>query len=245
MFNIPEKYKVDKKFSTRIFIKKYFKPVEKKKLNESLESIILRYQIKGEDIPSLVNDNYNVQVICFFDIKIDDIKNASFVSGILQNMIKSLCVMHFYDDSYETYSFAYKRLNLQDESQIVILDLLLLNNMPVMLMDDKKTEYNNFLNFYNIKNKNDKLSFYMELYVKSYIISNDKLYSGVKKFLNCSIWYNLNDVINMYKKLRSIENLKSQMKKSYLNSEKMKINSKLKLLIDELKKIQGGLSYGI
>ena len=245
IFGLPQKYKVGKSFSVKTFVKGDFKSDERKKLNKILKKAVLEYEIKGEDIPSVINENYNIQVIYFFDMEIDDIKDASFVSDILQSMIKPLCIMHFHDDSYETYSFAYKRLNIEDKNQIVVLDSLLLNDMPVMLMDGTKMEYAKYLNFDNIKNKNDKLSFYMELYVKSYIISNGRLYSGIKGFLESSIWYNLNDVICAYKKMKCIEKLKKEMKKACLNSERIKINSRLKSLMDELKNMQGGLKSGI
>lgn len=235
MFNLPQKYKIHKIFSVKTFIKRDFKLSERKKLNKILKNIVLEYEIKGEDLPSVIDENYNIQVIYFFDMEIDDIKDAPFVSAILQSMIKPLCVIHFHDDSCETYSFAYKRLNLQDKSQIVVEDSLLLNNMPIMFMGNNKMEYAKYLNFDNIKNKNDKLSFYIELYVKAYIISKKRLYSGIKRFLESSLWYNLNDVIHVYKKIKCIENLKRDMKKACLNSEKIKINSRLKSLMDELK----------
>lgn len=245
MFNLPEKYKIGKSFSVKTFVKEDFKTDERKKLNEILKNVTLEYEIKGEEIPSIINKNYNIQVIYFFDVEIDDIKNASFASDILQGMIKPLCILHFSDDSYETLSFACKRLNLEDRSQVVVMDSLLLDDMPLMLMNDAKMEYAKYLNFDNIRNKNDKLSFYMELYVKSYIISNGKLYSGIKGFLDSSIWYNLNDVICIYKKMKCIENLKQEMKKVCTNSEKIKINFRLKSLMDELKNMQGGLDDGI
>lgn len=33
----------------------------------------------GEDIPSLVNDEYNFQVIQFYDFELTDIKKAAFI----------------------------------------------------------------------------------------------------------------------------------------------------------------------
>lgn len=245
MFNLPERYKIGKKFSVKTFIKEDYKSDERKKLNEILKNITLEYEIKGEDIPSIINENYNIQVIYFFDVEIDDIKNSPFASGILQGMIRPLCIIHFHDDSYENYSFACKRLNLEDRSQIVILNSLLLDYIPLMLTNDVKMEYTKYLCFDNMRNKNDKLSFYMELYVKSYIISNGKLYSGIKEFLDSSIWYNLKDVVCIYNKMKCIENLKKEMKKVCTNSEKIKINLRLKSLMDELKNMQGGLDDGI
>ena len=50
-------------------IPKEFKPDVKKKIKESVKGVTLSYQIMGEDIPSLVNDEYNFQVIQFYDFE--------------------------------------------------------------------------------------------------------------------------------------------------------------------------------
>lgn len=68
MLSLPDKYKIGKKLPIKDFIPKEIKPDVRKKIRDSVKSVILSYQIMGEDIPSLVNEEYNYQVIQFYNL---------------------------------------------------------------------------------------------------------------------------------------------------------------------------------
>ena len=120
MFGIDEKYYINKKMGLSHFIPKDLKTSSKKRLKEALKGVTLKAQIKGEEIPSRIDENYNCQVIMFFDIELSHIKEAKFVGDILQKEIKPLCVLHFYDDKDEVYHLAEKRLHMVEKDQIVV-----------------------------------------------------------------------------------------------------------------------------
>lgn len=228
---------MDKEFAIKTFIPKEIKPADKKKLKQSLRKIVLEYQIIGEDIPSIINDEYNCQVITFFSIELEDIKKASYVANMLQEMIKPLTVIRFFDKANEVYSFAIKRLNKQDEQEIVIEETLLTPKISKMIFDKTKVILKELLDYETIINKTDKLSYYKELFIKSYITINMNTVSFSKDILNSKIWYNIDRAMEVYTNLKRINYLKSELNRSTSNIEKTKIISEQKQIIDNIKTI--------
>jgi hypothetical protein len=237
MFNLPEKYKVGKKIPMKDFIPKEFKPDIKKKIKESVKNITLSYQIMGEDIPSLVNEEYNVQVIQFYDFELVDMKRTAFIANLYQEIVKSPCVLRLHDNSNEAYSFALKRLNQNDNTQIVVTDKVITAVYPTGLPSSDKNTLLRELAYGNIKNNDNKGSFYFEIYLRAYILTNDKVYAGAKSFLSKPIWYSLSKQKEVYALLCSLASDKDMVQKAVLNSEKMKLNQEIRQVICELDKI--------
>ena len=136
MFNLPDRYKTDVKVALKDFIPKDLKPNDKKRIKDAVKEVRLVYQIAGEEIPSVVDANYRCQAIQFFDIEVVDIKDAQFLASTYQNIIKPYCVIHMHDAKDEVYSFAVKRLNQQDDTQIVVEESLLTEKYPMNLPDE-------------------------------------------------------------------------------------------------------------
>ena len=237
MFNLPEKYKVDKKLPMKDFIPKEFKPDVKKKIRGNVKSVILSYQIMGEDIPSLVNEEYNCQVIQYYDIELADMKKATFISSMYQEIIKSPCVLRLYDNSNEIYSFALKRLNQNDRTQVVVTDKVLTVFYSSVLPSSDKNTLLKELAYDHIKNKDNKITFYFEMYLRAYILTNDKVYAKAKTFLSKPIWYSINKQKEVYTYLCAVASNKEKVQKSISNSEKMKLNQEIRQAISELDKI--------
>ena len=237
MFNLPDKYKVGKKIPMKDLIPKEFKPDVKKKIKESVRSVTLRYQIVGEDIPSLVNNDYNFQVIQFYDFELSDIKKAVFVANLYQEIVKSLCVIRLHDANNEVYSFALKRLNQNDSSQIVITDKFVTAIYPTVIPSSDKSTLLRELAYSNIKNHDNKGSFYFEMYLRAYILKNDKVYVDSRSFLSKPIWYSMSKLKDVYALLSAVVTNKEKVQKAVTNSEKMKLNQEIKKIIEELEKL--------
>lgn len=234
MFNLPDKYKVNKKIPIKDFISKTLKPDERKMIKDIVKSVVLSYQIMGEDIPSVIDDETNCQVIQFYTFEIADIKKANKISAIYQELIKPFCIIKFVDSKNEAYSLAIKRLNKNDSTQIVVEESLLSQIYPILAI---KKAFERNLDFTTIKNTTNKYNFYYEIFLKAYIITNNKIYSNVKRFLNMPIWYDIIKVKELYELLSNLELKKEQVKRSISNSEKMRLNQEIRLLIDRLNKI--------
>ena len=237
MFNLPEKYKVDKKLPMKDFIPKELKPDVKKKIRDNVKGVILSYQIMGEDIPSLVNDEYNCQVIQYYDIDLADMKKVTFIANVYQEIIKSPCVLRLYDNSNEIYSFALKRLNQNDRTQVVVTDKVLTAVYPTILPSSDKNTLLKELVYDHIKNKDNKVTFYFEMYLRAYILINDKVYAKTKTFLGKPIWYSISKQKEVYTLLCEIACNKEKVQKSISNNEKMKLNQEIRQAISELDKI--------
>ena len=132
MLSLPEKYKKDVPVAKVTFVRGAgLTGADKKRFETSVEEIRLKYQIEGFDIPNLVNDDYNCQVIMFLVIKLKELKQAAFIAKIVQGCINALCVIEFTDGVSEVYSFADKRLNKNDAKQVVIENEYVSEKLPL------------------------------------------------------------------------------------------------------------------
>lgn len=88
------------------------------------------------------------------------------------------------------------------------------------------------------KNHDNKGSFYFEIYLRAYILTNDKVYAGAKSFLSKPIWYSLSEAKKeVYAILSAVASNKEKVQKTVTNSEKMKLNQEIRQTICELDKI--------
>lgn len=236
MFGLDDKYKLNKKIDIKTFIKKEFNTSDKKRLKESLKNVTLVYQLVGEDIPSIINEEYNCQAILFFDIEINNIKNTSFVGGIIQGEIKSLCIMKIHDKNTQRYYFAEKRLNLQDNNNVIIENIVITKESSIFFFDDWVERLEEYLKFSNIILKENKLFFYREMMTKAFIISELNFDLEGNKLLESNLWYNSRKVKEVLINLKEIEKLKLQLKKIKDVKEKVSVNKEIKNLNEKIMK---------
>lgn len=75
MLSLPEKYKKDANIAKVTFVRGGgLTGEDKKRFETAVKDIRLTYQIEGFDIPNLVNDDYNFQVIMFLRITLTTLK---------------------------------------------------------------------------------------------------------------------------------------------------------------------------
>ena len=229
MFGIEDKYIVNSHFKPTDFVHKELNRADKKRIKETIKSGILKYQIKGEEIPSIINETYNYQVIMFLEIELNNLKSVTYLNNILQKeVIKAPCVFKFYDISSCCYAFADKRLSMQEEQTIVLDNTFVTTPQPINAKLDARLLYE------NIKNKNNKRSFYMELMIKAYILNNSKLIQDLTTIFDTNIWYDEAKKIEFFSKLKELQGLKDKQAKTVIAQEKVELNTKMKNLIGEL-----------
>jgi hypothetical protein len=232
MFKIDEKYLIDKEFKPSDFATKDLSRSDKKKIKETIKKATLKYQIKGEEIPSLIDETYNYQVIMFFEMELSNLKSANYINNLLQKeVIKAPCVFKFKDLSSCCYAFADKRLSMQEEKVIVIDSSFTTTPQPNNAQQDQRLLYG------NVKNKNNKRSFYTELMVKTYILDNSKLIQGLMTVFDTSLWYDERRKMDFFNQLKELQTMKLQQNKTVIAQEKVELNRNMKKLIDELKKL--------
>lgn len=228
MFNINTKYLIDKAFKPNDLITKELKRNNKKKIKEVIKSANLKYQIKGEERPSLINDVYNYQVIVFFEVELNNIKSANYVNSILQKeAIKAPCVFKFCNTNSCCHAFADKRLTLQEGETIVT------DNTVITAIQPKNSKTDERLNYKNIPNKQNKRCFYTELKVKVHVLSNIKLIMELSTAFNSHLWYDETKKMQFFKLLKDLQTLEQQQAKTVISRDKAELNIKMKELITE------------
>lgn len=234
MRNLPKKYEVNKKIDKKNFLSSDLKPNEKKKLKESLKKVILTHQIQGEEIPSIINSEYNCQVILFLDVEIDSIKNAKFISEIIQNQFKPLCVLNIYDENKQRYFFAYKRLNIQENQNIIIEYNISTKETSLFFVDEAKELIDKYLDYEKILLRDNKLNFYLEAMTKAYIISN---INDSETLMKSNVWYNHKKVKELFNLLIDLEKLKALSIKTKVMKDKVAINKNIKIIREKIKNL--------
>lgn len=232
MFDIPERYTADSPIEPKTFIQREMKKPEKDRIRENMLAARLVWQIAGEEIPSLINADYNCSVIMGLDIKLKTIKDSAFFAEFVQRMVKAPCVIRFHDHAEEVYSFAHKRLSRTDATQVVIVDRVETPPLSLAFPDKAAGKLRQYLAFGALLNKTDKLSLYLESTVKAFIISNPKLYSGIEELLVRKLWYNCTDILELFGRLLELARLKTELKAEKLPGEWAKLNGTIRELIE-------------
>lgn len=227
MFKIHERYREGVNVSLKDFIPKDLKPDHKKRIRNSVKKVQLTHQITGEEIPSVINDEYRCQVIQFYDIEVRSMKDAAFLAGIYQSLIKPLCIIRLHDSMDEAYSLSLKRLNHLDNTQIVVEYSVLTEKYPIGLPDAKRERMSSYVEFDKVKNKTDKVNFYNEIYTKVYLLNNERAYSNTVKILDSNIWYDGKRVARMFSYYKKLVEERVKLTRAVTNAEKVSINQKI------------------
>ena len=233
---MPERYEVNQEIKLKNFILKEFKPIEKKKIKEYVKSVILKYVINDEEIPSVEDERYIFKVIQYFDFEITDIKKAGFLANLYQESIKTPCVLRFYDNLKEVYSLALKRLNQNDRNEIVVTDTVMTEIFDLSMSSSAKREVEGALDYSKILNRTNKVNFYSEIFIRNYILKNRKYYQKSGNILESLIWYDRNKMNDIFENFKNLVMYKEKMKLAIKNSEKIEINKKIREIISELDK---------
>lgn len=213
---------------------KDLKPNDKKRIKDTVKEVRLMYQIAGEEIPSVINDEYRCQAIQFYDMELQNIKDATYLASMYQNLIKPLCVIRMHDSQDELYSLAVKRLNQTDENQIVIEHSILTERYPVGLPDTGRNRLLEYLDYMQIKNKTNKVNLYKEWYYRTYMLMNEKAYANIGLILDGNDWYDSNRMELLYKYYKKLVDTREMLKKAVSNAERMNLNKEIKKAIQTL-----------
>lgn len=234
MFDLPDTYRVDVNVALKDFIPKDLKPNDKKRIKDAVKSIRLEYQIAGEEIPSVNNEEYRCQVIQFYDIEVTNIKDVNFLAATYQNLIKPLCVIHMHDAKDEVYSMAVKRLSQTDDMQIVVEQTLLTDKYMFGIPDSNRDRLMAYMNYTTLKNKIDKVQLYKEWFYKAYMVVNEKAYIHTDKLLDGNSWYDSDRTARVCQKYVELVASRSKLKMAVTNAERMKLNKEIRTEIQAL-----------
>lgn len=238
MFNLPLDYEVNKKFDIKMFTTSQLTQKEKKYFKDNVVEIVLKYQITGEDIASFIDGEHNCQAIMFFEVEVKDLKSAKTIGEIIQRVVKPLLVIRFFDSKgTESYCFAYKRLNKLDNNQIVIDEIIFTPMSSIFLQNETKELISKYLDFEEVKNKVNKLTYYYEMFSKAIVISNRAYFYGYKDILESNIFYDIDTMKLLMGLLREIDRFEREKSIAITVAEKAQINMKIKNALDKINKL--------
>lgn len=235
--DLPAEYAINKRFGLSNIIPKDMPTESKKILRGSVREFVLAAQIAGEKIPSVINETYNCQIIQYIDITVKTIKDTPKTALIFQKSIRPLCVIRLHDSVHEVYSFASKRLSQTESGEIVTESSVITDAFLTELQDGSRERFLNELAFGNIRNRADKLAFYMEMLVKAYLLTNKGLFKGQDDLFTSSVWYDSDKVNVLYGKLYALRSAKDRQNGLSLPSEKAAVNGEIRQVIDEINSI--------
>ena len=234
MINIPQQYQVKKKIALKTILSGGMKPSEKKRLRACLKRVHLTQQIQGESIPSFIDEFHRYEVIMFFNVQLDNIKKADSIAPIFQKLFKPPCVIRFYDKIEVVFSFANKRISKKDDKEILLQESVVTLPRPIQTLRESECLLGRVLDFNTILNTVHKWGFYLEVMTKSFIATHLNLYSKMTEFLDTPLWYNSDDILDLLKKMIELKSLNLHKKKAVQIKDKVKLNSQIKNIMDEL-----------
>jgi len=232
MIEIPEQYRIGrqgKQLNKQGFILPSANASEKRRLRECMRKVVLTHQITGEDIPSRIDEHYRCEVITCISIELSDLKHKDFVAKQLQPLMKPFAVYHFHDAAgSHAMSFAHKRLNKTDPTNIVIADAYCSDCFT--RLDSRAA-----LAFPALVNRTSKRDLYLEAMTKALLLDHPKLFIGAHKLLDAKLWYRGESIIALYHQLTQLQSLKREKLLAKSNAAKSILNTQIKAAIDELK----------
>ena len=240
MFDVPSQYQAETTIEPKTFTPREIKKPVRERILQNIMTAQLTWQIAGEDVPSYIDDDYRCEVIMGIDVKLKNLNDNAFFAEHIQHMVKSPCVIRFYNDSDEIFSFAHKRLSHTDTTQVVILERIETPQLSMTFPDKTAKMLRSYLSYGKLLNITDKLSLYIEAVVKAFIISHPKLYSGVLEWLDRKLWYNRGEVLELFNKLLELQRLNADLQAEKLPGEKAKLMSDIKSKIMDIKENEHG-----
>lgn len=239
MYNIPNKYKKKSIINKENFIPREETAQNKKKIRESLKTVRLKYQI-DKDIPNLVNDTYNVQVIMILEVELKSMQYVEYINEVFQELLKGYAIIKYIYGDTIVWGYGYKRLNKHNQNEVILEKDYITEEIKEVFFFDNFLLYEEYLSFKTTKNQNDKLGFYLENMTKAFIISNKDMIQNYKKVLDSTIFYSLDITLKLYVIIERIVKTKKQLKNKTVTSEKIdlnkdlvNLNKKMEAILDE------------
>lgn len=236
MLNIPQQYQVNRRIGLKTIFAGEMKPAEKKRLKASLKAVHLTHQISGEAIPSWLDEFHRCEVIMFLDVELDTLRPAESIAAVLQRLMKPPCVIRFHDTRQESFSFAHKRLSLNDADDIVLVESVITLPQAIYSRNAPESLLTQSLDFQVLQNTVNKKDLYIEAMTKAFIAGHSTLFSRVSEFLHSSIWYDSGEVLALLGELKALQDLNQQKKKAVQLKDKVAVNGKIKQAIAGLER---------
>ncbi|WP_048062079.1 DUF4391 domain-containing protein [Methanocorpusculum labreanum] len=236
MLGIPDECSVERNLDVKRLPLSEVKPGERNRFRDVVRELKVSAVLTDKVLPAYTTERCIVQAVQVFEVRVNSLRSAPFVCGVLQKMTKTLCIIFVRDDHQEQFSFALKRLNLQYASEVVVTDQFLSvprvsgvsgNGMRLMEM---------YAGWGVVVNMTSLYSWYLELMVKCFVITHRKVWSGMEGLLSSKVWYNSDDVLSMFSDLKRLVGLSEERGRSLSMGESVRLNGELREVYERLER---------
>lgn len=229
MNSLPSEYICEQKITKEAIISALEDSKHKKMVRDCISKIVLVGNIQDESIPSVLDEDFNVQAISIMELEVKDKRCIGELSRVLQRTIKNYAILKFTFNNKHVISFALKRLSKKNANDIVVDTMIITDEIEL-----NNEIYNKYINYKNILNKSNKILFYREVMVKCFIISNRDLYNDFESLLCSSLWYENERVIEVYKLFMELDSLMKKKKGAKEHREIVEVNGTIRKITERL-----------
>ena len=235
MLGIPDECLVKRSIDVKRLPLGDMKPGERNRFRSVVRELKVTAVLTDKVLPAYLLAGHSVQAVQVFEVRVDSLRSAPFVCGILQRMTKTLCIIFVRDDHQEQFSFALKRLNLQDASEVVVTEEFLSVPLSSGVPGNGARMMESFAKWEAVVNMTSLYSWYLELMVKCFVITYRNVWSGMEGLLSSKVWYNSDDVLLMFGVLQRLVALSEERSRSLSMGESMRLNGELREVYERLK----------
>lgn len=235
MLGIPDECLVKRSIDVKRLPLGDLKPGERTRFRSVVRELAVTAVLTDKVLPADSAEGRLVQAVQVFEVRLDSLRSAAFVCGILQRMTKTLCIIFVRDDRQEQFSFALKRLNLQDASEVVVTEEFLSVPLTSGVAGSGMRLMEKYAGWDSVVNMTSLYSWYLELMVKCFVITHRKVWSGMEGLLESKVWYNSDEVYSMFCVLQRLTALSEERSRSLSMGESMRLNGELREVYERLK----------
>ena len=125
---------------------------------------------------------------------------------------------------------------MQDANQVVVTDEFLTSSLPCGVGKGWGEIADTYAGFSSAVNRTTLFSWYVEMMVKCYILTNRNVWSGMEKVLSSPVWYNTDAVLELFADLKALVSLTAERRKSQTMSDSLRLNADLKKLYAKIER---------
>jgi hypothetical protein len=234
MLGIPDECLVKRSIDVKRLPLGSMKPGERNRFRSAVRELKVTAVLTDKVLPAYLLAGHFVQAVQVFEVRVDSLRSAPFVCGILQRMTKTLCIIYVRDDHQEQFSFALKRLNMQDASEVVVTDEFLSVPLSSGVPGNGIRMMEKFAGWEAVVNMTSLYSWYLELMVKCFVITHRNVWSGMEGLLSSKVWYNSDEVLSMFSDLKRLAALSEERGRSLSMGESVRLNGELREVYERL-----------
>ena len=234
MLGIPDECLVKRSIDVKRLPLGSMKPGERNRFRSAVRELKVTAVLTDKVLPAYLLAGHFVQAVQVFEVRVDSLRSAPFVCGILQRMTRTLCIIFVRDDRQEQFSFALKRLNLQDASEVVVTEEFLSVPLTSGVPGSGMRLMEKYAGWDSVVNMTSLYSWYLELMVKCFVITHRDVWSGMEGLLMSKVWYNSDEVFSMFCVLQRLTALSEERSRSLSMGESVRLNGELREVYERL-----------